>query len=94
MTEPGMHYWDLDIPGLDGEEARHLASVIKDHSDVQQVILSDPSLFLTLRLDKRTVEALVQAVTVALREVMDDEDKGVLSGLREDFDEWLATAGD
>lgn len=90
MTEHGSRYWDLDIPGLDEARARRLASVIRASGEIEQVILCDPSLSLTLRLDRATVQALRDSIATALSGGAKQLDMTTLAGLVEDFDEWLA----
>lgn len=91
ITESGSQYWDLDIPGLNEAQARRLASMILEAGEVQQAILSDPALTLTLRLDRHTVQQLQIAITAALESHADELDDFTLRGVVEDIDEWLAS---
>jgi hypothetical protein len=58
----------------------------------QSAIPADPAIFLTLHLDRPTVEALVRAAGSALSAVDRGADAPVLRGMIEDFEEWLETA--
>lgn len=91
MTENDSHYWDLDIPGLSERQARRLATLIRNSGEVGQVILSNPSLVLTLRLDRRTVEALRTAILAGEASNLDRRDEDVIRGVVEDLDDWLAS---
>lgn len=94
MSEDGLHCWDLDLPGLDEAAAHRIAAIIREALPDQQVIVSDPSLALTLRMDRSTVDVLRRAVESELADVRRPEDEPVLRGLAEDFDEWLSGGGE
>jgi hypothetical protein len=86
MTSNDSHYWDLDIPGLNEADAKRIASLLRNGGHVDQVILGDPGLCLTLRLDGPTVVALRSLLRLG-----NDSDP-ILRGLLEDLEDWLATA--
>ncbi|NCT91504.1 hypothetical protein GXB85_11150 [Cellulomonas sp. APG4] len=94
MTDDALTSWGLDLPGLDADGAHRIAAVIRDTLPDQHVIVSDPSLALTLRMDRATVAALRRTVALALRDISSAAEEPVLRGLAEDFEEWLSGGGE
>ncbi|MBB6570716.1 hypothetical protein HPO96_26780 [Kribbella sandramycini] len=83
VTQAGF-YWSLDLPGLTELEAREVQSVVNEVLPDRQAILVDPLHFLSLSLDKMSVESL--------RDSLSSHGDAVSSGLREMFEEWIEVA--
>ena len=52
-------YWGVDVPGMTADQASWVVSTIKGGGLRLQPIRVDPAVFLTLNLDRESVEALV-----------------------------------
>lgn len=81
----GRHYWAIDIPGLNHEQAMWLVSAINDRPHKLHASAVNPQVFLTLHLDRDTMLTLRAALSVA------KPDK-VVDGMRETLDDWLEAA--
>ncbi|MEU8387078.1 hypothetical protein [Micromonospora sp. NPDC048842] len=82
-TPEKQFYWSLDLPGMTADQAVQVGSVIKDQGIDLEVLLVDPSNFLTLHLDRESVEAIVAGLTVVRSNPVNDS-------LRESLEDWLA----
>lgn len=85
--DPDFPYWSIDIPGLREGQAAEVAELIQQ-SDAEIVpTLVDPKLWLTLHLDRETVEAMRDALMSTGQTI-------VTTSLIESFDEWLDWSAD
>ncbi|MFB6520281.1 hypothetical protein [Streptomyces sp. NPDC056401] len=85
--DPDFPYWGIDIPGLRKGQAVEVAELIQQ-SDAEIVpTLVDPKLWLTLHLDRETVEVMRDALMSAGQTI-------VTTSLIESFDEWLDWSAD
>jgi hypothetical protein len=95
MTQPDLsdaaaHYWSIDIPGLQEEEAMEVVEWARREGHGIDAIPADPRLFLTLHLPREAVEYLARLLAKR-REILGlsldayDDD----SALLEDFTDWL-----
>lgn len=75
-------YWGIDIPGLRESQAADVASLIRQSETGTEPILVDPKLWLTLHLDRETVEAMRAALMSTGRSM-------ITASLIESLDEWL-----
>jgi hypothetical protein len=80
-------YWSLDIPGMTADQALQVVSAIKARGLAPDALLVDPANFLTLHLDRESVEA----IAAGLAEVRSNP---VSNGLRESLEDWLTWLGD
>jgi hypothetical protein len=86
--------WSLDMPGLTRQHAEELVSFAKDTGISIFATAVDPDEFLTLHLDRDTVESL-------LRGVVDASSGGAgqpgglvsLDGVKEALADWLNESG-
>ncbi|MFD6890622.1 hypothetical protein [Streptomyces sp. NPDC059957] len=86
-TDPDFPYWGIDMPGLRERQAFDVADLIRQ-SDADIVpTLVNPKLWLTLHLDRETVEAMRDAL-------MSTEQTIVTASLTESLDEWLEWSAD
>lgn len=92
MTSSVAPAWAIDFPGLSRKQALDIANFVLEARLAENAIPADPALFLTLHLDRPTVEALVRAASSALRALDGGTDAPVLRGMIEDFEEWLHRA--
>jgi hypothetical protein len=74
-------YWSIDIPGLQERDIEDLAPLIDQLGRDLMVVPVDPSYFLTMHLDRSSVQALLDA--------SDASTDVVIEGLRESMLEWL-----
>jgi hypothetical protein len=90
MTEnDDWHYWSLDLPGLTETQAVNLLGVVKGKGLAEASIV-DPRKFLTLHLDRVTVECLRDALKVVSNiSGLPSGTNRVCAGMMEDFGEWL-----
>lgn len=79
------HYWSIDFPGLTGVDAQRICDLVRRSGLAYGGILADPDAFLTLHMDRSTVETLAEALAGARTTA------GVQS-LRETFDVWLSAS--
>ena len=54
----GRYYWGIDVPGLTADQAAALVVVVGDTFPDLQGLPVDPAEFLTLSMDRATVEIL------------------------------------
>jgi hypothetical protein len=80
-------YWSLDIPGMRADQALQVVSTIKASGLALEALLVNPANFLTLHLDRESVETIV----AGLAEVRSNP---VSDGLRESLEDWLIWLGD
>ena len=78
----GTSYWALDVPGLTHDQAIRLASLVADSQVGLPASLVDPSQFLTLHLDRESVQVLRAALGA-----INTNEVGI--GLMEIIDDWL-----
>lgn len=83
--------WSLDLPQLTQSGADELVTFAKDTGICELASAVNPSLFLTLHLDRASVSALVELLANRPGGNNND-DELVLQGLAEDFGEWLEAA--
>jgi hypothetical protein len=76
------HYWSIDFPGLTAMDARRICDLVGHSGLAYDAIPVDPGSFLTLHMDRSTVELLVAALAGA------QADAGVQS-MVEVLGEWL-----
>lgn len=79
--DAGYPYWSIDVPGLDEEDAKELVLLAGERSGNGATVI-DPSHWLTLHMDRETVEIIASA----LRQCGDEKAQSLL----EEMDEWLA----
>ncbi|MEU5786867.1 hypothetical protein ABZ754_03940 [Micromonospora purpureochromogenes] len=77
-------YWSVDIPGLRERDVEELTRLIDELERDLVVVPVDPSYFLTMHLDRSSVQALLDASATST--------DIVLGGLRESMLEWLQDA--
>ena len=75
-------YWGIDMPGLTREQAVELVSIIKSTGLDLEPILVNPAIFLTLHMDRDTVQALRSGLLGTQSDLIGD-------GLRESVEDWL-----
>jgi hypothetical protein len=75
------HYWSIDFPGLNGVDAQRICDLVRESGLAYDGIPADPDGFLTLHMDRSTVETLAEALARARTTV------GVQS-LSETLDVW------
>lgn len=83
MAEGQPYYWSIDFPGMTSEQVPLVASAVEKAGIDLQVIPVAPEGFLTLSLDRDTVEALMAGLAEAER-------GPVLDGAMEVMEDWLA----
>jgi hypothetical protein len=90
-TYDGWPYWSIDLPGLSRSKAHALLNVAEDMGISFGGTLVDPAKFLTLHLDRPTVESAYRALTSALshKEAPVQADHRIASGFCEALKEWL-----
>jgi hypothetical protein len=84
-------YWSIDLPGLSRSSAEELLQVAEQESLSASCSLVDPALFLTLHIDRETVDAVCTALS---RVDWPDAAAGqpasaIVNGFRELLQEWL-----
>jgi hypothetical protein len=84
-------YWSVDLPGLSRSSAEQLLQVAQQEGLSVSGSLVDPALFLTLHIDRETVDAVCAALSridwpdaVAGQPV-----SAIVNGFRELLQEWL-----
>ncbi|WP_144024150.1 hypothetical protein [Amycolatopsis keratiniphila] len=78
--------WSIDLPELTAEEASQAVSALKGAGLASDPLLVDPAVFLTLHLDRESVETLLAGLAVGPANAVSDS-------LKESFEEWLAWHG-
>lgn len=86
MAEDEPYYWSIDLPGMTSDQVPLVVSAVEEAVTDLQAIPVDPEGFLTLSLDRDTVEALMAGLAEA-------EGGPVLDGIREVMGDWLAWQG-
>lgn len=89
------HYWSVDLPGLDRAQAEELLGMAEragisffGRSFLGTTV--DPEQFLTLHLDRPTVETLVRALKAVPSDRSSPEEADqIAAGIREGLQEWL-----
>jgi hypothetical protein len=56
-------YWSIDLPGLSRSSAEELLQVAQQEDLSVSGLLVDPALFLTLHIDRETVDAVCNALS-------------------------------
>lgn len=84
MPDMDDYYWSVDVPGLDATSADRLAEHAAAHGYSATTV--DPEHFLTLHMDRETVEMLRDALSGL---PTDDPSQPIL----EIFVSWLAAVG-
>jgi hypothetical protein len=84
-------YWSIDLPGLSRSSAEELLQVAEQEGLSVSGSLVDPALFLTLHIDRETVDAVCTALS---RVDWPDAAAGqpvsaIVNGFRELLQEWL-----
>ena len=89
-------YWSVDLPGLSRSSAEQLLQVAQHEGLSVSGSLVDPALFLTLHVDRETVDAVCAALSrvdwpdaVAGQQV-----SAIVNGFRELLQEWRNDALD
>ncbi|MFE3514448.1 hypothetical protein [Streptomyces sp. NPDC059166] len=80
-------YWSIDMPGLDEHRAAELAGLVRRSDAGIMATPVDPRFWLTLHLDRETVEVIREALAAAPA-------TAVTAALVESFDEWLDRPAD
>jgi hypothetical protein len=80
-------YWSIDIPGMTANQAQQVISAIKGRGLALEPLLVDPANFLTLHLDRESVETMA----AGLAEVRSNP---ISDGLRESLEDWLTWRAD
>lgn len=75
-------YWSLDLPGMTSDQASQVVAVIESGGVDLNAVPVDPAVFLTLHMDRDTVEALVAGLAEA-------RPSRVVENMKEAFVEWL-----
>ena len=90
-----MHYWAIDIPGLQRAEAEDLLVWVRSQPYGRLAHLVNPSRSLTLSMDEQTVEILLAATTMAAGSVDGASPIGSsdFASLSEEFRAWLGSRG-
>lgn len=85
MPRPDDPYWSLDIPGLTEDQAEQLLATVKEEQFgwFGSGTASDPSIWLTLHLDRATAQMLYDALM---------SNPETERGLAEPIGEWLQQA--
>ncbi|WP_161791116.1 hypothetical protein [Amycolatopsis sp. MJM2582] len=78
--------WSIDIPDLTADEASQVVSAIKSGGLASDPLVVDPAAFLTLHLDRESVETLLAGLATG-------PVNAVADSLKESFEEWLAWRG-
>ncbi|MFE5570658.1 hypothetical protein ACFQ68_37085 [Amycolatopsis japonica] len=78
--------WSIDLPDLTADEASQAVSAIKGRGLASDPLLVDPAVFLTLHLDRESVETLLTGLAAGPA-------NAVSNSLKESFEEWLAWRG-
>jgi hypothetical protein len=92
MTEDEFNwpYWSVDLPGIGCAQAEELLAMAVKAGMSFGGTAVDPNYFLTLQLDRFTVEALYRALSPAERDLATKGTEGrVAFGVREMLKEWL-----
>ncbi|WP_146104067.1 hypothetical protein [Nonomuraea solani] len=79
-------YWSIDVPGLDRESALELVRLIVEQNAKLAPIPVDPHFFMTLHLDRESVEVLRDSLR---RDQLDHVGVSLLEAL----EEWLEWPG-
>jgi hypothetical protein len=94
METSDWHYWSLDLPGLTEAQAADLLGTAQGKGLAEGSIV-DPRRFLTLHMDRVTVECLRDALKVASNVPgLSSDTARVCAGMMEDFSEWLEKTSD
>ena len=95
-TPESGRYWSLDVPGLTQLEAEDLRSFIRDSGISDFATTVDPSTFLTLHLDRDTVNSLLRAVEHERSHVAAEspDQAAPLDGLADALGDWLRRSAD
>ena len=86
MAEEEPYYWSVDLPGMTSAQVPLVVSAVEEAGVDLQVVPVDPEGFLTLSLDRDTVEALMAGLAEA-------GGGPVLEGVKEVMADWLAWRG-
>jgi hypothetical protein len=86
MEADDAFYWAVDLPGLTGFQALEIRNIAAELNGVVGASVLDPAVFLTIALDRVTVEALV----IALRTAAPSDE--IVASMLEWFEEWLINA--
>lgn len=77
-------YWVLDLPGLTKDGADAMLKVARRETDVVGPSAVDPSIYLTLSLDRQTVASIAAALSGI------NKRNEIVQSILEEFEDWLA----
>lgn len=80
-------YWGVDAPDMTADQASWVVSTIKGAGLGLEPMRVDPGVFLTLHLDRESVEAIVNGLASVPANPVSD-------GLRESLEDWLNWLGE
>lgn len=94
MTDPyaDYYYWSLDFPGMTRSQANELLNREKSRFGGVNGSPVDPGNFLTLHMDRETVEGLLFALKEHISHGSPDDRSAREAGIRsmvEEFENWL-----
>jgi hypothetical protein len=88
-------YWSVDIPGMDEEQGLKILEAAERLGLKQGNSLLNPALFLSLHIEKTTVEALIRALDVAQANAASElDDHQSWRSMQEILKEWTDQALD
>ncbi len=85
------YYWGVDLPGISQSEASGLLDAAKANDWARYGSLVDPAHFLTLHLDKDSVDMLLSALQSVVVAGLPDDNVVFAAGIRamiEEFQNW------
>ena|ERR1700680_1041311 len=84
-------YWTVDLPGLSRTKAHELLAMAEQAGMSFGGTIVDPAQFLTLHLDRQTVESLYRALSVSQphQKCSIRIDPAIVNGIRDVLKEWL-----
>lgn len=85
-------YWSLDLPGLSSAKAHELLKMAERSGMSFGGTLVDPAQFLTMHLDRPTVEAVHSALSrrQEMGEIANQSNAIIVNGFIELLEEWLS----
>jgi hypothetical protein len=89
------YYWGIDLPGTTRSQASALLDAAKLNEWAKYGSLVDPSQFLTLHLDKQSVEMLLSALQSVAGAGLPEDNLVFAAGIRamiEELQNWTAFA--
>lgn len=87
-SETSWPYWSVDLPGLSREQAEGLLEFAERRMSLSGSTI-DPSCFLTLHLDRDSVQSLSDALGSGRSSGIGGSTKEVVVGILEVLNDWL-----